>query len=155
MEASVISNRNDSAQVKDDSDEREIELPACLDFPVRYGMGALIDDNGALTESFSEAVESRCQALFWPWRESMTVLDARYMRVELVGMVDELASLECWPRALLDAVVTAAVRAPLSALLPDTQHFRARLKEARAEAATRAILDWTLRTEHSNNWGQE
>ncbi|NML99638.1 hypothetical protein HHL24_17060 [Paraburkholderia sp. RP-4-7] len=137
----MLSKKIDAAQVQDGRDQPEIEWPACLDFAVSYGMGRHIDSDDALSERFSWTVEPRYRGLFWPWRESMTVLDARYMRVDLIGMIEELAGLECWPSSLLDEVLATAVRAPLSALLPDLYHFNERLSAARAEAATRTALD--------------
>jgi hypothetical protein len=137
----MLTKKIDAAQVQDDPAQPEIELPACLDFPVSYGMGRHIDSDDALSQRFSWTAEPGCRCLFWPWRESMTVLDARYMRVELVGMIEELAGHECWPRSLIDEVLSTAVRAPLSALLPDLHHFNEQLSEARAEAAARTALD--------------
>lgn len=79
-------------------------------------------------------------APFWPWAPYMQPDDARRMRSELVGMIEDLANLECWPRSLLDDVLTAAVRGPLSALLPDLAYFRERLAEAHAEAEAREAV---------------
>jgi hypothetical protein len=137
----MLAKKIDATQVHEDPDQREIEWPACLDFPVSYGMGRHIDSDEALSECFSWTVEPSYRSLFWPWRESMTVLDARYMRVDLVGMIEELAGHECWPRSLLDEVLSAAVRAPLSALLPDLHHFSERLSAARSEAEARTAVD--------------
>jgi hypothetical protein len=137
----MLSKKIDAAQVQADPAQPEIERPACLDFPVSYGMGRYIDSDDALSECFSWTVEPGYRSLFWPWRESVTVLNARYMRVELVGMIEELAGHECWPRSVLDEVLSTAVRAPLSALLPDLYHFSERLSTARAEAAARSAVD--------------
>jgi hypothetical protein len=147
QEANMPSKKVDATQFQDVPDQLEIELPACLDFPVSYGMGRYIDSDDALSERFSWTVEPGHRSLFWPWRESMTALDARYMRVNLVGMIEELAGSECWPRSMLDEVLSTAVRAPLSALLPDLHHFNERLSAARAEGAARTALDllqWRL-----------
>jgi hypothetical protein len=89
-------------------------------------IGSLIDPDGGV---------------YLPWGPYLSPDDARRMRGELVVMIEELARLECWPRSLLDEVLTAAVRGPLSALMPDLHHFKEQLATARAEAAARAALD--------------
>ncbi|MBB2930142.1 hypothetical protein [Paraburkholderia silvatlantica] len=76
----------------------------------------------------------------WPWAPLLTVDDVRRMRVALVQTIETLAEFEGWPRELLDDVLAHAVRGPLSALLPDLNHFAERLAEARTERAARIAL---------------
>jgi hypothetical protein len=63
------------------------------------------------------------------------------MRAELVAMIEELCSLECWPETYRDEVLSRAIRGPLVDLMPNTHYFTERLSEARAEATARAALD--------------
>jgi hypothetical protein len=77
-------------------------------------------------------------AEFWPWAPYLGADDVRRMRADLVGMIEEIASLECWPAEHRDDVLTRAIRAPLADLLPNVHHFAERLQETRAEAAARA-----------------
>ncbi|WP_206953354.1 hypothetical protein [Trinickia acidisoli] len=78
------------------------------------------------------ALQSADGGLYLPWGPYLSPDDARRMRAELVGMIEALADLECWPWAYRDEVLTAAVRGPLSALMPDLHHFTGRLTAARA-----------------------
>jgi hypothetical protein len=89
-----------------------------------------------------------------PWGPHLEAHDVRELRAELVGMIEALADLEGWPREQLDEVLTAAVRGPLSALLPDCAHFRERLAEAQAERAARVALrrrTWRATPERLND----
>ncbi|MBB5501557.1 hypothetical protein [Paraburkholderia sp. MM5384-R2] len=85
----------------------------------------------------AEAENELNKGVFLPWGPYLSADDVRRMRAELVGMIEELSSLEGWPQLYRDEVLTAAVRGPLAALLPDLHYFTGRLAEARAEAAAR------------------
>jgi hypothetical protein len=87
--------------------------------------GALIDPDGGA---------------FLPWGPYLSPDDVRRMRAELIGQIEELSGLECWPDSYRDEVLTAAVRGPLSALMPDLHHFTGRLSAARAESEAREAL---------------
>jgi hypothetical protein len=79
--------------------------------------------------------------LYLPWGPCLSPDDVRRMRAELVGMIEELSGLECWPESLLDDVLGRAIRGPLADLMPNLAHFTERLTEARAESAARDALD--------------
>jgi hypothetical protein len=79
-------------------------------------------------------------AEFWPWAPYLGVDDVHRMRSELIGAIEEIASLECWPPEHRDDVLTRAIRGPLADLLPNVHHFNEGLQTARAEAAARAAV---------------
>ncbi|WP_233863024.1 hypothetical protein [Paraburkholderia adhaesiva] len=84
------------------------------------------------------ALRSRSGGLYLPWGPYLSADDVRRMRAELVAMLEELSTLERWPRELLDDTMARAIRAPLADLLPNLHYFRARLKAMRVQAATSA-----------------
>jgi hypothetical protein len=87
------------------------------------------------------ALRSADGGFYLPWGPYLTPDDVSRMRAELVGMIEELANLECWPETYRDDVLSRAIRGPLADLLPNIAYFNERLSEARAEAAARAALD--------------
>ncbi|MFM0363700.1 hypothetical protein [Paraburkholderia sediminicola] len=78
---------------------------------------------------------------YLPWGPYLAPDDVQRMRTDLVGMIEALGDIERWPDELRDDVLCRGIRAPLSALLTDLQHFTERLTVARAEAAARDALD--------------
>ena len=78
--------------------------------------------------------------LFLPWGPTLTVDDVRRLRAELAAMIGELATLEGWPRSLLDEIMVRATVGPLSDLLPNHGYFTARLAAAHDEVKARAVL---------------
>ncbi|WP_124529918.1 hypothetical protein [Burkholderia sp. Bp8991] len=79
--------------------------------------GALKDPNGGL---------------FLPWCAPVTADRLKELQRELFEAVDEVARLEHWPDDDYDLVIGAIERQPPSTLLPDLDHFRTRLRAARA-----------------------
>jgi hypothetical protein len=88
------------------------------------------------------------EGLQLPWGPYLEAHDVRELRGELVVMIEALAGIEGWERATLDAVLTRAVRGPLSDLLPNVHHFRERLSEAQAQVLAREAVErrtWRFR----------
>lgn len=88
-------------------------------------------------EASDGALRSRSGGLYLPWGPYLSADDVRRLRVDLAGMLEELAALEGWRRELLDDVMTRAMRAPLTDLLPNRHYFGERLKAMRAQLAAR------------------
>ncbi|MCG5073039.1 hypothetical protein [Paraburkholderia tagetis] len=83
------------------------------------------------------ALRSRSGGLYLPWGPYLSADDVHHLRADLAGMLEDLATLEGWPRELLDDVMARAMRGPLADLLPNLHYFRERLKAMRAQVAAR------------------
>ncbi|MCY0388237.1 hypothetical protein OVY01_13515 [Robbsia sp. Bb-Pol-6] len=70
-------------------------------------------------------------APFSPWIAPMTADEFDCRRTELVGMIEDLAEIEGWPRDYLDDVLSRAIRGPVGDLRPNWHYFTKRLKEVR------------------------
>ncbi|WP_431226863.1 hypothetical protein [Burkholderia contaminans] len=79
--------------------------------------------------------------LYLPWGPYLSAGDVHRMRVELIGMVEELSMLERWASANREDVLTRVMRGPLADLLPNVAYFRERLEAAHAEATARGALE--------------
>lgn len=86
------------------------------------------------------ALQSDDGAPYLPWGPYLAPGDVQRMRAELVDSITQVSTLERWPQEIIDEVMAAAVRGPLSALAPDLAHYSARLSAARAGAAARGAI---------------
>jgi hypothetical protein len=80
---------------------------------------------------------SRAGGAFLPWYAPVSPSQVREWMAELVELIEEIADTENWPTAHLDNVLASAMNGPLSDLLPNLHHFRARVAKIDAEWAAR------------------
>jgi hypothetical protein len=99
--------------------------------------GALIDPDGGA---------------YLPWGPYLSASDVRRMRADLAVLIEDLATLEGWPREHLDDVIGRAMRGPLHDLMPNLAHFHERTAAARAEhEASEAVKARSWRLEGFDN----
>ncbi|WP_233864003.1 hypothetical protein [Paraburkholderia adhaesiva] len=94
--------------------------------------GALIDPDGGP---------------YLPWGPYLEADNVRRLRAELFAMIDALARAEAWTPARYADTMDRAANGPLADLLPNIDHFHAKLTERRAEAEAAALLaarSWRL-----------
>jgi hypothetical protein len=101
---------------------------------------ALEEDAAPVPADVSGALRAPEGVLYLPWGPYLSADDVRAIRDTIVDMVEELASIECWPQTHFDDVLTRVIRGPLADLMPNAHYFIAQLMEARAEAAARDAL---------------
>lgn len=85
-------------------------------------------------------VDAESGAPFLPWGPYLSPADVQRLRDELVDMADALAQAEAWTVERRADTMERAANGPLSDLLPNAEHFNARVIEHRAEAEARALL---------------
>jgi len=105
--------------------------------PATQGIPGSVPERQRQASTSDGALRSRSGGLYLPWGPYLSPDDVRRLRADLAGMLEELASLEHWPRELLDDVFTRAMRGPLADLLPNLHYFRERLQAMRARSAAR------------------
>jgi hypothetical protein len=116
------------------------ELAAHKPEIIRHLRGAANDSQEIPAECVG-ALLSADGGLYLPWVPRLSTDEVQRMRAELVAMIEEIASLECWPAQTREDVLTRAIRGPVTDLLLNLAYFTERLSEARAEAEARAALD--------------
>jgi hypothetical protein len=79
--------------------------------------------------------------LYLPWGPRQSSDEVRQIRGELVAIIEELCSLECWPEQHRDDVLTRATRGPLADMMPNLCYFAERLEAAQAASAALRALD--------------
>lgn len=113
----------DDAKTHPPSPPATASEPACIPDDC---IGALLDSDGNP---------------YLPWAPHLASEDVRRLRAELIDMIEDLATLEGWPRETLVDVMGRAVRGPLYDLMPNVAHFRERMDTIRTEQALREALN--------------
>ncbi|MGQ7939516.1 hypothetical protein [Paraburkholderia sp. D1E] len=86
------------------------------------------------------ALLDRDGGLFLPWGPRLTAEDVRRLRDALIDLIREIARVEGWSCDLLNDVLERATCGPLSDLLPNLNHFMARLAEIDAAREAQELL---------------